>query len=59
MFSCSVFQNKYVSGSGKGNIFDWGNNEALKAHEGKVQTIYCSNKKMYTGGDDGNIFVWK
>lgn len=41
MFSCSLFKNKFVSGSGKGNIFYMGEKELIKAHEGKVQTIYC------------------
>jgi hypothetical protein len=43
MFSCSVFQNNYVSGSGNGKIFDWSMTKSYEAHTGKVQTIYCQN----------------
>ena len=62
MYSSAVSKNVYITGSGKGKIFNWNSTTASKgieAHQGKVQTIFVKGDKVYTGGDDGDILVWK
>jgi hypothetical protein len=62
MYACAVSNNVYITGSGKGKIYNWNSTTAGKgidAHQGKVQTIIVKGEKVYTGGDDGDIFIWK
>jgi hypothetical protein len=43
MFSCASFNNLYITGSGKGNIYTWTgatSSKPIKGHDGKVHVVF-------------------
>ena len=63
MFCCiSSKRNIYITGSGSGKIYNWSSTAGIKAidaHRGKVQCLAEKGSKVYSGGDDGIVLVWK
>lgn len=62
MFTCAVSKNIYLTGSGSGKIYNWNDTKSMKsidAHKGKVQIIVCLMGRVFSGGDDGIVLIWK